>query len=285
LYLPDLTLNRLKPEGNLISPIILSFALGLAAALARSDLTIPEAVAKGMSIYLLFAIGFKGGAAVAANGLDATLLAAIGAGIVLSFGLPFIAFALLKILTKLTTLDAAAVAAHYGSISIVTFVAATSVLEGRMIDSEGYMVAVAAAMEAPAILSALWLVARSGGSGKMDPDLIREIMLNGSIVLLIGAFAIGVITGEDGLAQIAPFIVTPFQGVLCLFLLDMGLIAGRGLRQAKGIVTLPMIAFGILMPLVGSLLGLALGMFVGLSLGGIVLMMVLSASASYIASV
>ena len=268
---------------NLVSPIILSFALGLAAALARSDLTIPEAVAKGMSIYLLFAIGFKGGAAVATNGIDGTLLAAIGAGIILSFGLPFIAFALLKVLTKLSTLDAAAVAAHYGSISIVTFVAATSVLDGRMIDSEGYMVAVAAAMEAPAILSALWLVARSGGTGKMDPDLIREIMLNGSIVLLVGSFIIGIVTGEDGLAQIAPFIVTPFQGVLCLFLLDMGLIAGRGLRQAKGIVTLPMIAFGIAMPLIGSFAGLALGMLVGLSLGGIVLMMVLSASASYIA--
>jgi len=120
---------------NLISPIILSFALGLAAALARSDLTIPEAVAKGMSIYLLFAIGFKGGAAVAANGLDGTLLAAIAGGIVLSFALPLIAFALLKMMTKLSALDAAAVAAHYGSISIVTFVAATSVLNGSMISS------------------------------------------------------------------------------------------------------------------------------------------------------
>jgi hypothetical protein len=267
---------------NLLSPIILSFALGLAAALARSDLTIPEAVAKGMSIYLLFAIGFKGGASVAAHGLDGTLLAAVGAGIVLSFGLPFIAFALLKILTNLDRTDAAAVAAHYGSISIVTFVAATSVLEGRMIDAEGYMVAVAAAMEAPAILSALWLVAKSG-NGKMADGLMREIMLNGSIVLLVGAFLIGAVTGEKGLAEIAPFIVTPFKGVLCLFLLDMGLIAGRGLRQAKGVVSFPMVIFGIAMPLVGSVIGLGFGMLIGLSLGGIVLMMVLAASASYIA--
>jgi hypothetical protein len=267
---------------NLLSPIILSFALGLAAALARSDLTIPEAVAKGMSIYLLFAIGFKGGASVAAHGLDGTLLAAVGAGIMLSFGLPFIAFALLKILTNLDRTDAAAVAAHYGSISIVTFVAATSVLEGRMIDAEGYMVAVAAAMEAPAILSALWLVAKSG-NGKMADGLMREIMLNGSIVLLVGAFLIGAVTGEKGLAEIAPFIVTPFKGVLCLFLLDMGLIAGRGLRQAKGVVSFPMVIFGIAMPLVGSVIGLGFGMLIGLSLGGIVLMMVLAASASYIA--
>lgn len=268
---------------NLISPIILSFALGLLAAFARSDLTIPEAVAKGMSIYLLFAIGFKGGASVAAHGVDGTLLLAVGAGVILSFGLPLIAFALLKVMTNLSKIDAAAVAAHYGSISIVTFVAATSVLEGRMIDAEGYMVAVAAAMEAPAILSALWLVARSGTGGKMEDGLMREIMLNGSIVLLVGAFVIGMITGEKGLAEIAPFIVSPFKGVLCLFLLDMGLIAGRGLRSAKGIVTLPIVAFGVAMPLVGASLGLAAGLLIGLSTGGIVLMMVLAASASYIA--
>lgn len=268
---------------NLISPIILSFALGLLAAFARSDLTIPEAVAKGMSIYLLFAIGFKGGASVAAHGVDGTLLLAVGAGVILSFGLPLIAFALLKVMTNLSKVDAAAVAAHYGSISIVTFVAATSVLEGRMIDAEGYMVAVAAAMEAPAILSALWLVARSGTGGKMEDGLMREIMLNGSIVLLVGAFVIGMITGEKGLAEIAPFIVSPFKGVLCLFLLDMGLIAGRGLRSAKGIVTLPIVAFGVAMPLVGASLGLAAGLLIGLSTGGIVLMMVLAASASYIA--
>jgi hypothetical protein len=253
------------------------------AAWARSDLTIPEAVAKGMSIYLLFAIGFKGGASVAAHGVDAKLLAAVGAGAVLSFGLPLIAFALLKVMTKLSKIDAAAIAAHYGSISIVTFVAATSVLEGRAISSEGYLVAVAAAMEAPAILSALWLVARSGTNAKMDDGLIREIMLNGSIVLLVGAFAIGVITGEKGLAEIAPFIVSPFKGVLCLFLLDMGLIAGRGLRAARGIVTLPIVAFGVLMPLIGATFGLAAALLVGLSTGGVVLLMVLSASASYIA--
>ncbi|KQI68887.1 hypothetical protein AN189_08555 [Loktanella sp. 3ANDIMAR09] len=268
---------------NLISPIILSFALGLAAAMARSDLSIPEAVAKGMSIYLLFAIGFKGGASVAAHGIDATLLLAVGAGIVLSFGLPFIAFGLLRVLTGLSGLDAAAVAAHYGSISIVTFVAATSVLEGRAISSEGYMVAVAAAMEAPAILSALWLVARTGTAGRMEPGLMREILLNGSIVLLVGSFVIGMVTGEAGLAEIAPFIVSPFKGVLCLFLLDMGLVAGRGLRQSRGVLGLGAVAFGIAMPLVGSIIGLGMGMAIGLSAGGIVLLMVLAASASYIA--
>jgi hypothetical protein len=268
---------------NLLSPIILSFALGLIAALARSDLTIPEAVAKGMSIYLLFAIGFKGGVAVSAHGIDQTLILSLIAGLVLSFALPMLAFGLLRILTGLSRVDAAAVAAHYGSISIVTFVAATSVLTGRGISSEGYMVAVAAVMEAPAILSALWLVARGGGGARMEPGLIRELLLNGSIVLLVGAFFIGAITGEPGLAEISPFIVAPFKGVLCLFLLDMGLIAGRGLRQSKGVVTIGAVAFAITMPMASALIGLFIGIAIGLSLGGIVLLMVLCASASYIA--
>ncbi|TMM52425.1 sodium-dependent bicarbonate transport family permease [Sulfitobacter sabulilitoris] len=271
---------------NLLSPIILSFALGLAAALARSDLSVPEAAAKALSIYLLFAIGFKGGVAVAAHGVDLTLALSLLAGFVLSALLPLVAFGLLRAMTGLSALDAAAIAAHYGSISIVTFVAASSVLDSGGIGYEGYMVAVAAAMEAPAILSALWLISRSGGSDgarRMDRDLWREILLNGSIVLLVGAFAIGWATGEDGLAEISSFIVSPFKGVLCLFLLDMGLVAGRGLRQSAGLLQMRVLAFGILMPLVGCVFGLAAGMLLGLSTGGVALLMVLSASASYIA--
>lgn len=270
---------------NLLSPIILSFALGLFAALARSDLSVPEAVAKGMSIYLLFAIGFKGGASVASYGLDTRLALSLLAGVILSALLPLIAFALLRVLTGMSRLDAAAVAAHYGSISIVTFVAATSVLEGRGIPSEGYMVAVAAAMEAPAILSALWLISRGEGAGAkgMDSALMREIMLNGSIVLLVGSFAIGWATGAKGLAEISSFIVNPFKGVLCLFLLDMGLVAGRGLRGGGGVLTPGVLLFGVTMPLVGAVCGLGAGVLLGLSPGGVALLMVLSASASYIA--
>ena len=268
---------------NLLSPIILSFALGVIAALVRSDLSIPEAAAKMMSIYLLFAIGFKGGVSVADHGLDVTLGLSLMAGVVLSFALPIIAFALLRLISGLSVLDAAAVAAHYGSISIVTFVAATSVLDASGIGSAGYMVAVAAAMEAPAILSALWLVSRSSGGGRMDSELMREILFNGSIVLLVGSFAIGIATGADGLARIDSFIVAPFQGVLCLFLLDMGLVAGRGLRDGRGVLKPGVLAFGILMPLIGACLGLLAGMVLGLDTGSIALFMVLSASASYIA--
>jgi hypothetical protein len=270
-------------SANLLTPMILCFVLGLFAALARSELTVPEAAAKAMSIYLLFAIGFKGGVAVSGHGLDYHLLAALLGGVVLSLGLPFLAFALLRAMTGLSALDAAAVAAHYGSISIVTFVTAVSVLDGQGIASEGYMVAVAAAMEAPAIVSALWLVARTGTGARMDAKLWHEILLNGSIVLLVGSFLIGAITGEKGLARIDSFIVAPFQGILCLFLLDMGLVAGRGLRSARGVLGPGLVAFGILMPVLGAAAGLGVALAVGLSTGGTVLMMTLAASASYIA--
>lgn len=268
---------------NLLSPIVLFFALGVAASLARSDLAFPEAVAKGMSLYLLFAIGFKGGVSVASYGIDAALGLSLLAGIVLSALLPLVAFALLRAVSQLSRTDAAAVAGHYGSISIVTFVAATSVLQSAGIAAEGFMVAVAAAMEAPAILSALWLVSTGSDGKRMDNTLMREILLNGSIVLLVGSFLIGWATGEEGLAEISSFIVAPFKGVLCLFLLDMGLVAGRGLQQGRAVLRPGPLLFGVLMPVIGSLFGLGAALLIGLSTGGAMLFMVLSASASYIA--
>jgi hypothetical protein len=274
---------------NLLSPMVLFFALGMAAALARSDLAIPEAVAKGMALYLMLAIGFKGGASMAAHGLEVRLAAAIVAGLVLSAALPMVAFAALRTTTALPAVDAAAIAAHYGSISIVTFLAAVQALTSAGIAYEGYMVAVAAAMETPAILVALWLARRNmaaapgSGSGSLDATSLREILLNGSIVMLLGSFAIGWMTGEEGLKSIAPFIVDPFKGVLCLFLLDMGVIAGRGFREGRKSLKLPVVLFGLYMPLIGAALGAVAALLVGLSAGGTALLITLSASASYIA--
>ena len=268
---------------NLGSPLILSFNLGVAAALGRSDLVFPEAAAKALSIYLLFAIGMKGGVSVADHGVDLRLGTAIIAGLVLSALLPFMAFQLLSIMSKLDRTNAAAVAAHYGSISIVTFVAGTSVLESAGVPSDGFMVAVAAAMEAPAILSALWLISRGGSETHMDAELWREILLNGSIVLLVGAFAIGMIVGKEGMTEIEAFFVSPFKGALCLFLLDMGLVAGRGLRRSRGVLTRGLLGFGLLMPLIGCGTGALAGLLIGLPTGSLFLLMVLSASASYIA--
>lgn len=266
---------------NLVSPMVLFFVLGLAATLARSDLSVPDAIAKGLSLYLMLAIGFKGGASLAQHGIDRTLIWSLLAGVALSALLPVIAFRLLTLTTNLPKVDAAAIAAHYGSISIVTFLAAIQVLETAGIDYEGYMVAIAAAMETPAIVIALWLAKK--GDGTMDGTTLREVLLNGSIVVLLGSFAIGWITGAEGLKSIAPFIVAPFKGILCLFLLDMGIIAGRGLREARKSLTPSLIAFGLYMPLIGAALGLAAANLIGLSLGGTAILATLCASASYIA--
>ena len=271
---------------NLLSPMVLFFLLGGLAALLRSNLSVPEAIAKALSLYLVMAIGFKGGYEVAKAGVDANLFLALLAGIILSFLVPFLAFYLLRLTTKLSIVDAASIAAHYGSISIVTFLAASEVLKMMGYEAEGFMVAVAAIMEVPAILSGLWIAnryAKSQTASQADSGLIREVALNGSIVLLTGAFIIGALTGEKGMTAVSPFIVDPFKGILCLFLLDMGLVAGRGLRNSWRQLTPGLLAFGIYMPIAGAALGLLAGSLLGLSEGGTILLMVLVASASYIA--
>ncbi len=269
---------------NLISPPVLFFALGVVAALARSELAIPEAVAKALSLYLMLAIGFKGGVAAGDHGLGFDLLAVIGAAVVLSFAIPLLAFGLLDATTKLKRVDKAAIAAHYGSISIVTFIAATAALDAAAIAYPGIMVAAAAAMEVPAIITALFLASRGTskdtGQGKMP---WREVTLNGSVVLLVGAFIIGMATGRTGYQDVAPFIEAPFKGVLCLFLLDMGLVAGRELRQVGRTLTPALLVFGLYMPLLGGVIGALVALLIGLEGGGIAMLSVLTASASYIA--
>ncbi len=277
----DLSIAALT--GNLLVPTILFFVLGLTASIAQSDLSIPDGAAKIMSIYLLMAIGFKGGAEIANSGATSTLFLSLGAGVALSFLLPLVAFGLLRMMTRLDDLNAAVVAGHYGSISIVTYVTAVSLLETQGVPFEGYMVAVAAVMEVPAIMSALWLTARTGHTTKTGQGLMRHIIGNGSIVLLVGSFTIGALTGAEGLAELKPFIVVPFTGVLALFLLDMGLSAGRSLLENKRDISTGLIAFGCLMPITGALFGLIPALLIGLTPGGTFLMMVLSASASYIA--
>lgn len=267
---------------NLIVPTILFFVLGLVASFLRSDLSVPGGAAKFMSLYLLLAIGFKGGVQLAENGIGPEMLSVIGAGVLLSFALPFLAFGLLRVMTQLDHENAAAIAGHYGSISIVTFVTATSILSLSGIPYPGYMVAVAAAMEVPAIISALWLASR--GPDKVETSKVwRDIFANGSILLLIGAFVIGFATGADGAATIDPFIGQMFMGVLCLFLLDMGLRAGQSLISHRQMLSAQIFAFGLLMPLTSAALAYALGMGLGMSGAGLFLFLVLAASASYIA--
>lgn len=281
---------------TLLSPIILFFLLGLGAALLRSQTTVPEAFAKGLAIYLMMAIGLKGGVEMAKNPLTFEVVAVLVAGIILSFAIPVLAFALLRATTRLNAVDAAAAAAHYGSISIVTFVAATDALERLGVEPSGHLVAVAALMEAPAIISALVLISRvdrkpkdksTPTSGSMANEergeLVREVLLNASVVVLLGALFIGWIAGEEGTAGIAPFFTVLFQGVLCLFLLDMGLSAGRGLRNGWRQLGVGTIAFGLYMPVISAFIAAAVAWALGMPAGDAALLITLTASASYIA--
>lgn len=275
--------------GNLLSPMVLFFALGIAAGSLKSDLAIPEAISKGLSLYLMLAIGFKGGVELASNGVAGTVTMALALALVLSFGLPVIAFSLLRATTRLDIPNAAAIAAHYGSVSIVTFVAATGFLGYRAIPYEGYVVAMLALMETPAIVTGLLLARRSGAAAApaasrhplLSRKVAREIFLSGSVVLLVGSLAIGWITGDKGMTVMAPAIVDPFKAVLAVFLLDMGLLVGRRLQDLTT-VGWPVMAFGLYMPLCGATIGILAAHAIGLSQGGMTLVAVLAASASYI---
>ena len=266
---------------TLTSPVILFFVLGLFAAFVRSDLAIPEAFAKAMSIYLMTAIGLKGGIEVAESGFTVDLASAAVVGLLLSLLLPFLAFALLTRIGGLNRIDAGAVAAHYGSVSVVTFVTAKEILTGQGISPAGYMVAVLALMETPAIISGLWL-ARRGQASSNGGGLMHEVFANASVILLVGAFVIGMVAGKDGFEPVRPLFDTGFRGVLCLFLLDMGLIAARRLIQSKKL-NARLIALAIVMPLINGCIGVTAGTLIGMDVASAATLGILAASASYIA--
>ncbi|WP_422343824.1 sodium-dependent bicarbonate transport family permease [Parasphingorhabdus sp.] len=275
---------------TLTSPVILFFILGFFAACIRSDLNIPEAFAKAMSIYLMAAIGLKGGVEVAATGFSLDLAAAAVSGVLLGFTLPVLAFVLLRSFAKLSAIDAGAVAAHYGSVSVVTFVTAIELLTLQGIRPDGFMVGVMALMEIPAIITGL-LLARAYSKRLKETESVRhegesslmhEVLTNGSVILLLGAFVIGFIAGAEGFAPIKPLFDAGFKGVLCLFLLDMGLIAARRLLETRKI-TVPLAALGIILPIINGTIGVIVGTLIGLDPGSAAILGVLCASASYIA--
>lgn len=273
---------------NLLSPAILFFVLGIIAGFIKSDLDVPEQISRYLAIYLMMAIGFKGGVAIAETAdINGEVIATIAAGVGFGFLQPFIAYALLRATSKLDSPTAAAVAAHYGSISMVTFVTAASFLGANEVIYAGYIVAVLALMEAPAILSGLFIAHRAApktikATEKAKPKLAREIFTNGAILLLMGSFLVGWATGTSGMAKMEGFLVTPFQGILALFLLDMGLLVSRELHHLKEF-TFKLVMFGFYMPLIGAGIGLLLSHLIGLDVGTGMLFTVLCASASYIA--
>lgn len=271
---------------NLLSPMVLCFVLGAVAAAIRSDLEIPEAIAKGLAIYLMLSIGMKGGLALAKTG-GGNIAAALAAAIALSFALPLLAYAVLRAIRALGPVDAAAVAAHYGSVSVVTFVTAVEFLGARAVTYDGVLVAMMAAMETPAIVTGLLLARGVLGSEVRTSEarrgkLLREVLANGSIVVLVGGLAVGWAVGPAGMKKVEPFVVDMFNGMLCLFLLDMGLVAIRQLRSARDI-TLSLAGFALVLPLLNAAIGFAVARLLGFGVGSTALLATLCASASYIA--
>lgn len=274
--------------GNLLTPQILFFFLGVVATLARSDLEIPQPVTRALSLYLLFSIGLHGGVELARAGFNLTTLTPLVGGMVASALFPIVSFLVLR--RRLGAADAAAIAATYGSISAVTFITATSFLDDRGVRWSGHMVAAMALMESPAILVGVLLARRFRDSDEAsDPgstasfrSLLHEAFTNGAVFLLLGSLAIGALTGEKGWVSVEPFAYAPFKGALCLFLLDMGLIAARRLRALRESGPL-LIGYSVLIPFIHAAIALPVARLLSLSQGDALLFLVLCASASYIA--
>lgn len=303
---------------SLLDPAILFFALGVFAGLVRSNLEMPAAISKFLSIYLLMALGLKGGFALAASGFTSNVATSLGLAVLLAIVVPLVGYALLR--RVLSGFNAAAVAATYGSVSAVTFVTATQYLESQHIAYGGHMAAAMALMESPAIILAVLLanalrqkqqevamttaappvVAMTGGgaatlgghgpgsvSGKGGPHLsvgkiLHESFTDGTQLLLLGAMLIGLLTGDAGKAAMQPFSGDLFKGMLCLFLLDMGLSTARNLPAVRQ-QSPWLLAYAVLGPITHATLALGLAWLVAVPAGDAVLLMVLAASASYIA--
>ncbi len=285
---------------NLLIPAVLFFALGVIARIIKSDLRFPPDLAKVLSIYLLMAIGLHGGYELSKADL-ATAVNAIMWALILGFSLPILGYFSLVVTRKVSPMDAAAISAHYGSVSAGTFLTAIAFLDSSRIEYESYPLIMLAVMESPAIIVGLLLAAmarkkiyaQSNGAASMyDKDdssesgfghLLREAFTNGSVVVLIGSMVIGAISQPSGIEKLKPFIDEIFMGVLCLFLFEMGMEAARRIKEFKK-VGMVLALFGMVMPLVGGTIGALVGYnILGFSVGGATLVAVLGASASYIA--
>jgi uncharacterized protein len=264
-------------------PVVYFFLLGVIARALRSDLKLPAALYETLSIFLLLAIGLKGGIELARHPLPA-LAFQIVLVIALGILLPLIAYPVLRHLGRYGSADAGSIAAHYGSVSVVTFAVALAYLGGRNIAFESHMPLFVALLEAPGIVIGIML-GRAGAAGARFQwaPLLREILLGKSIVLLGGGLAIGWMAGAGGLQEISGFFFGLFKGVLCLFLLELGLIVGGRIPEVRRAGAF-LIGFGLVAPLVFALIGAGFGMMMGLSAGGTALLATLAASASYIAA-
>lgn len=278
---------------NIIDPAILFFVFGVFAGAVRSNLEIPPAIAKFFSLYLLVAIGLKGGGALAAAGLPATGALALLGALIMATLVPAYSFPILR--RHMNPYDAAATAATYGSVSAVTFIAAQQFLNRNEVEFGGYMVVAMVLMESPAIIMAVLLATwvRSQQRRQPSPDanaaqavslkkVLHEAFTDGAHLLLIGSLLIGFVTGADGKEIMEPFAVDIFKGILALFLLEMGLLVARQLRESRQGLDRFAVGFALVMPVMNAVLAMGLAWLFGLSRGDATLLAVLAASASYI---
>jgi uncharacterized protein len=271
----------------IVDAVVLFFLLGVVARLAKSDLRLPEALYETLSIYLLLAIGLKGGVELARQPVAGVLPSALTA-MALGATIPLALYPVLRAIGRLSVADSASIAAHYGSVSVVTFAVGTSLLLQAGISSEAHMPLLVALMEAPGIVVGI-VLARALAKTGADRSPLRwgalahEVVFGKSVVLLLGGLIIGALAGPTALSPIEPVFFGLFKGVLALFLLEMGLVAGGrigDLRRAGPFL----IAFGVTVPLILGFLGAVIGHLLGLTLGGTALLATIAASASYIAA-
>jgi hypothetical protein len=268
---------------NLTNPVLLFFLLGVFAAVVKSDLQIPDAISKFISLYLLFSIGFRGGQELAHSGITQDIMVTLLVAALLACVVPLYTFFILK--TKLSVSDAGAVAAAYGSVSAVTFVAASSFLEAKQIHYGGHMVAAMALMEAPAIIIGVWLIrkfSKNRSEGFSVGKVVHEAFTNGSVLMILGSLLIGIISDEKQAKGIEPFTSDIFKGFLAVFLLEMGMVAARrfkAFRHYGWFVTL----FAIVIPAFNGCLVAWFSGFLPMEDGDRLLLTILAASASYIA--
>ena len=271
---------------NFLDPAILFFVFGLLAGALKSNLEIPQPIARFLSLYLLMALGLKGGFALAKSGITAEVAVSLACALLLAVAVPAAGYLLLK--RQVSRFDAAAIAATYGSVSAVTFITATQYLGNQGIEFGGHMAAAMALMESPAIVMAVVLAnlarKREGSTAHSHSlkAVLHESLTDGAQLLLIGAMAVGLITGASGEAMMKPFAGDLFKGMLAFFLLDMGLLAARNLGSLRG-ESPRLLGYALLAPPVHASLALGLALACGLSTGNTALLMVLAATASYIA--
>ncbi|MBC8042255.1 MAG: sodium-dependent bicarbonate transport family permease [Rhizobacter sp.] len=273
---------------SLLSPMVLAFVLGIIATLVKSDLKFPEELYTALTIYLLVAIGLKGGYKLSLSTFAEFWKPGMAA-VLIGVSIPVWSYFILRYLGKFDVANAAALAAHYGSVSAVTFSEALAFHDNLKLTYEGYMPSLLTILEVPAILIAIFIARTSTqdkasqAGGASTKEVMRELLAGKSTLLLVGCLVIGLLAGKRGWDQVSPLFDVPFRGVLTLFLLEAGLVTGRRLGDLSKAGPF-LFGFGIVMPVLHACIGIVLGKAAGLSMGGATILGVLAASASYIAA-